>query len=482
MKFLLGIFPKKKINIFISYFFLGTLLALCFDPFNIPFLSLLIIGTFFILNEYVSKKFKNIFSNYFFCGILFGFGFFLTSMHWISNSVLQLDKNLYYIVPLILFFFPLLMSLFFGFMQLANAYLWSNSNAKIFYFSSIWIIFEFLRSTLFTGLPWNLIGYSWSWSLSYSQSVSFLGIYGLGLLTVFCSIGIFSLIIDKKNKIFFLISVVILFFLYLYGNNRITHSITNFTNNEVRIVHTAFDQDEKWLNESIMKTKSMGSNELITIFPESSFGFYSEMPENYVSGYIRNDGKKYFNSIKFRGYVYDKRILVPFGEFTPFSKYLFFIFPNNRLINNSLSKGAKHQEFPGNISPLICYEAIFPSYVRSNLSNETEILINISNDSWFGENSGPKQHFTHSRFRSIELGIPMVRSSNKGYSGLISPNGEIIELINTNEITFTDVKIPQRLETTFFREYGNFLAYFLIVLFFIIGYAINLKSIKIKHE
>ena len=76
----------------------------------------------------------------------------------------------------------------------------------------------------------------------------------------------------------------------------------------------------------------------------------------------------------------------------------------------------------------------------------------------------------------------MVRSSNKGYSGLISPSGEIIELINTNGITFTDVKIPQRLETTFFREYGNFLAYFLIVLFFIIGYAINLKSIKIKHE
>ena len=87
-------------------------------------------------------------------------------------------------------------------MQLINAFFWSNSNSKLFYFSSIWIIFEFLRSVLFTGLPWNLVGYSWSWSLSYSQSASIFGIYGLGLITVFCSVCIFSYIADIKNKFF----------------------------------------------------------------------------------------------------------------------------------------------------------------------------------------------------------------------------------------------------------------------------------------
>ena len=80
--------------------------------------------------------------------------------------------------------------------QLVNAYYWDESNSKIFYFSTVWIVFEFLRSILFTGLPWNLIGYSWSWSLKYSQIVSVLGVYGLGFLTVFCSVSIFSIFIN----------------------------------------------------------------------------------------------------------------------------------------------------------------------------------------------------------------------------------------------------------------------------------------------
>ena len=79
------------------------------------------------------------------------------------------------------------------------------------------------------------------------------------------------------------------------------------------------------------------------------------------------------------------------------------------------------QIFPSNILPLICYEVIFPSFVRKSISNNTDLLVNISNDGWFGNFSGPKQHFVHAQFRSIELGIPMVRSSNKGISGLISP-------------------------------------------------------------
>ena len=102
-------------------------------------------------------------------------------------------------------------------MQMVNAFYWSDSNSKIFFFSLVWIFFEFLRSTLFTGLPWNLIGYSWSWSLIYSQAVSILGVYGLGLLTVFCSVCLFETLNNKKSKLYLLTAIVILAILYLYG-------------------------------------------------------------------------------------------------------------------------------------------------------------------------------------------------------------------------------------------------------------------------
>ena len=99
--------------------------------------------------------------------------------------------------------------------------------------------------------------------------------------------------------------------------------------------------------------------------------------------------------------------------------------------------------------------------------------MNISNDGWFGNFSGPRQHFVHAQFRSIELGLPMVRSSNKGISGLIDPIGQIISFTNSSKIGYLDVKIPKKMNTTVYKKYGNLLTYFLIVLFFIIGYSIR---------
>ena len=197
---LLGLILPNKLNILIYNFFLGLLLALSFDPFKIPFASILAIGLYFLVNDYVFKKFPSQYQLFFYNGVFFGFGFFLLSMYWVSNSIIEFDKNLSFIAPVILICFPIGLSFFFGLMQLVSALVWSDTNSKLFYFSSIWIIFEFLRSSLFTGLPWNLIGYSWSWSMSFSQSTSIFGTYGLGLLTVFCSVSIFSIFLNKKIR------------------------------------------------------------------------------------------------------------------------------------------------------------------------------------------------------------------------------------------------------------------------------------------
>ncbi len=466
----------KKSYLYIFNFLLGVSLAFGFEPFNIPFLSILVIGLYFLINDLVlKKKLQNQYNTFFCNGLFFGFGFFLLSMYWVSNSILEYDPNLFYVSIIILIIFPLSLSIFFGLMQMTNAFFWDESNSKIFYFSSIWIIFEFLRSKLFTGLPWNLIGYSWSWSLEYSQTVSILGTYGLGLLTVFCSACLFSFVSNKKNKIYFLIGIIILGSIYLFGFLRINNHEKINSKNELRIVHTYLDQKDKWTKDSIDKTAAMGSSNLITIFPETSLGFDSNRPKNWVVGYIRKDENNFFNSITYMGYTYDKKILVPFGEYFPFSRLINNFFPESSFFKNELTKGSNNQSFPINLSPFICYEIIFPSFVRKNVSNDTNLLVNISNDGWFGNFSGPKQHFVHAQFRSIELGIPMVRSSNKGISGLISPVGKIMNVTESSKTDYLDVKIPKKLGMTTYREYGNIFTYFLIVLFFIIGYATRSK-------
>ena len=476
---LLEFIPSNRYYLFIINFLLGLSLAFSFDPFNIPFLSILVIGIYFLINDYTFHNLHNHYRVFFYHGLSFGFGFFLLSMYWVSNSILEFDPELFYIAPIILILFPFGLSIFFGVMQIFNAYFWSNSNSRLFYFSSIWIIFEFLRSILFTGLPWNLIGYSWSWSLSYSQTVSFLGIYGLGLLTVFSSVCIFAFLLNNKSKLYLLIASIILVALFTYGQSRVNNYQIVYSEDKLRIVHTYFDQKDKWTRQSIEKIKDMGSSNLITVFPETSLGFDTNMPKNWVSGYIRKDKNNFYNSISYMGFTYDKIILVPFGEYFPFSNFLNTVFPENFFFQSELTPGSNNQPFPVNILPLICYEVIFPNFIRNKVSNNTNLLVNISNDGWFGNFSGPRQHFTHAKFRSIELGIPMVRSSNKGISGLISPIGEIISFTNFNKTTYLDVKIPKKLDSTAYKKYGNLITYFLIVLFFIIGYAIQTKKIKI---
>ena len=474
--FLYELISTRRGYLFFINFILGVSLALCFEPFNIPFLTIPIIGFLFLINDHTFNSNNKTVIIFFLNGIFFGFGFFLLSMYWISNSVLILDESLSYLVPLILIFFPLSMSIFFGLMQVCNALVWSSSDSRLFFFTIIWILFELLRSFIFTGLPWNLIGYSWSWSLGFSQSVSIFGVYGLGFITIFCSVCLINFFNYNNKNIYLYISILILLFLFVFGQYRLISNEIVYSNNTVRIVHTHYDQEMKWSDNGINKIKNMGSNKLLTVFPETSLGLGVDIKKNWFAGYIRKENKKFYNSILYNGKTYDKKILVPFGEFIPFSKYLSYFMPNNQFIQNTLTRGSQNQDFSRKILPLICYEAIFSSFVRKNVSHETELLVNISNDGWFGKHSGPKQHFVHSRFRSIELGIPMVRSSNKGISGIVSPLGEIIHSIDSSENTNLDVKIPYKLNTTFYKKHGNLLTYFLIVLFFIFGYAINLKS------
>jgi len=267
------LFSNKKRLFLLTSLLLGGLFSLSFDPYNIPFFSLIIVGLFFKLNDSIFSIFGKNYKLMFYSGILFGFSFFITSIYWITNSIFVFDSSLAYLSPFPLIILPLILGIFYGLMQLINTFFWSLNISRIFFFSALWIFFEIIRSTLLIGFPWNLVAYSWSWSISVMQSLSLFGVFGLGLISIFCSAGIFSLNLKKANIFLFIFSISILFTIYLFGYNRVLNYENVYLNEDkVRLVSTNFYQKEKWSDESFEKMISLGSNQITTFFPETAFG------------------------------------------------------------------------------------------------------------------------------------------------------------------------------------------------------------------
>ena len=470
---------QSKKYFYFSSFLLGVILSLGFDPYNIPFISLLVVGLLFKLNEQFFIKYNYSYQGFFLIGLTFGFGFFISSTYWISNALIVYGGNTKFLLPFSIVLLPLVLGFFYGVMQLFNCFFWNNSNAKIFYFTVFWIIFELLRSYLFTGLPWNLICYSWSWSTNFIQVLSLIGPYGLGAMSVFCSCAIFSIKKKQSNIIIAVLGIMILFLVNLYGSKRIeNYKETYLDNFDVRIVGTYINQDKKWSESTRAIINEMLSENSLTIIPETMAGLKLLKGKNLLQGYLRNEGTKYYNSIDYNGSTYDKKHLVPFGEYIPFSNFINQT-PLSKYFNTtSLSKG-ETKNFPSNIVPLIYYEGIFPNFVKLNRKIGAKLLVNITNDSWFGKKTGPKQHFTHVKFRAIEEGLPLIRSSNMGFSGLINPLGSIVSQVELESNSYVDVKIPRGVNT-FYSIYRYNIIYFLIALFWIFGYFTQILFNKSK--
>ena len=193
-----------------------------------------------------------------------------------------------------------------------------------------------------------------------------------------------------------------------------------------------------------------------------------------VVGLLRVDTNKLFNSVVFLNskgniiYQYDKIHLVPFGEYIPFrSKFTTIA---NFLSLKDFSSGNIKPNFNlkglGNILTLICYEILFTEEVVSRLSKNTNLLINITNDAWFGKTIGPYQHLALAKIKAVELGIPVVRVANTGISALISPYGEEITKIPLYESGVRTAKLTLPLKNTIYRRYGEII--FIVSILFLI--------------
>lgn len=442
-------------------------------------------------------------------GWWFGFGHFTTGIYWIAIALLTDPDQYAWLIPFAVFGIAAALAVYIALAALAT-YLMplQGMTRKMIGFSLSWVIAEMLRTYLFTGFPWNLLGYVWTCSLPMMQLAALTGIWGLSLITVIAASVPATLIAWDHNtatKVSFRPLAAVFLIVTMMGIGgflRLPAPGTYLpTETTLRIIQANISQDHKWKPElrfntlqrhlNLSRSSSLSHAQLV-IWPESAVP-YSLAPDAdlirllkqaipadglLLTGALRELGDKetyqLWNSlfaIRADGIIadiYDKVHLVPFGEYIPFHNLLPVTKITYGVIDFSAGKAPKTLSLGGTIpsvGPLICYEAIFPTNIIDK-PNRPGWLLNITNDAWFGMSSAPYQHLQMARMRTVEQGIPLVRAANTGISAIIDAYGHINEMLPLGEAGVLEGKLPSAVSPTFYHYYGN---YIILIVISVIG-------------
>ena len=499
---------------------LGALTSLSLPPLNFFLINFF---TFSIFFGFLFKKLNLEKKRYFFIyGWLFGFGYFLTNLYWITIA-LSFDKDLGYLIPIALIIIPSFLALFYGLISIIFCLLNpKNILSAFFIFSLLFGIFEFIRGTILTGFPWNLIVYSFSENLSFINVISLIGTYSLNLIVIsfFTAPAIYVLRKSRREIMVCLLLFILPILILIYGNSQKQKFLVkeekkiNYT---IRIIgsNISLDRfykdtlDKEIIEELILISSPEKNKKIFFLWPEGmlpnlyqdemkvfSESFKNNFDENHIIGigltkreYI-NNGYEFYNSFAVFDYNfnlikdYNKNKLVPFGEFLPFESFLNKI--GLKVITNnfgSFTKGYEREiiqikdEFGQfKFLPLICYEIIYSGSLFED--QKFDYIFNISEDGWFGKSIGPKQHFIHSIFRAIETGKYVIRSANNGVAAIINPLGEIEQKINYENNGYIDFDKSKEVSETIFSTYGNKIFVILILLYIFVIFSFN----RFKNE
>jgi apolipoprotein N-acyltransferase len=336
-------------------------------------------------------------------------------------------------------------------------------------FPVVWTAVEMARSHLFTGFPWMLLGYAIAGSATLRQAADLAGVPGLSFLLALTGVSIYLAgrrLADRFHPIAaipLVPGIAAILFLVLYGRAGSANPAgpaSRVPEVKVGIAQGGIDQSVKWdpgnqlatletYGELTRKARDAGAQ--VVVWPETAapffYGWEAELSRRVeaiaVSGgipilfgapwYDPAGGGKFYNSVfhmDARGVVlgrYDKRHLVPFGEYIPLRPVLFFL---TKLTagEEDFSTGTGPALFRVDGRPVaasICYEALFPALVREGVLDGATWLVNVTNDAWFGDTVAPHQHLAMARMRCVEFRRPMVRAANSGISAVIDAGGGV---------------------------------------------------------
>ncbi len=449
----------------------------------------------------------------FLTGWAFGTGYFFAGLYWVGIAFLVDAEQYAALIPLAIGGLAAGLGLFPAVAVLA---VWASRRrglSRAALLAATWLALEWLRSWVFTGFPWNLIGSAWALSEAMLQFAAISGVWGLSLVTVLAASSSSTLGDAAAGPLRRWLpgcaGLSLIALIWLGGAWRLAgapdpndHVVRDVG---LRLVQPSIAHSSKWRadlrsrhisDQMALSMRDNGNRVTHLVWSETAitFGLTDNADlRRVLSGIVPPGGllltgaprranpggrSRVWNSFHaldsaggIRG-TYDKFHLVPFGEYVPFRSLLGFAKLTQGRLDFTPGSGLRTLVLPGlpPVSPLICYEVIFPGRVTA-AGTRPDWLLNLTNDAWFGTSSGPYQHFASARLRAVEEGLPIVRVANSGISAVVDGYGRVLHRLGLNRIGVIDSPLPRPVETrTLYSRIGNWVVLILIAATAAIGF------------
>jgi apolipoprotein N-acyltransferase len=393
-------------------------------------------------------------------GFLFGLGLFGVGVSWVYVAIHDYGYTGAALAALLTFLFVAFLALFIA----VQAYLGARLQQRLpiawhgLVFAVMWLVFEWLRGWVLTGFPWLDLGYS-QINAPLAGFAPIFGSYGVSLLTVLTAAVLWQLALQRSRTTYAMLGCIVIVWLAGLGLKSVQWSQPTGKPLKVAVVQGNLPQLTKWDPDKIMHrlnyyadlSKPYWGKVDAIVWPENALTIlWQDAPEEYrlnLQQHVKQSGTdlviglpyanektgEYYSSMLVLGKtpgVYNKRHLVPFGEYVPLASLLRGLIKFFDLPMSGFSPGAEHQkhlEVAGQpLAPSICYEDAFGSEVIAFLP-QASLLINGSNNAWYGRSLAPYQHLQISSMRALETARELIRATTTGISALVDQHGRIIE-------------------------------------------------------
>lgn len=441
---------------------------------------------------------------------LSGLGYFGASLFWIIEPFLIEPEIHGWMAPFALFGMAGGMALFWGVAGWLAAKLAHGAGRLVVLVAAL-VGLELLRGHLFGGFPWAMLGHIWV-ETPLRALAAYGGAGGLSVVTVLLALAPAYAQGRHGRAIGAASSIVVLGTLWFWSLSQA--ALPPDRGPVVRLAQPNAIMSEKWQEDNALRyfLRLLDQTEaeadpapVLVIWPETAVDFLLEYPGQGLAlmadaliaqgpqaklafGVQRAEAGRYFNSLAVLtpeaeiSHIYDKHHLVPFGEYVPLAEWITGTrlagFAGQMLMGYSPGPGPVVLDFGdvGLVLPLICYEAIFPRHSRTDL--RPDWILQITNDGWFGELTGPYQHLAQARLRAVETGLPLIRVANTGVSAVIDARGGIVASIPLGVEGYLDAVIPGALDVTPYLRWGDWPVWVLVLVLGGVGLALNRVALR----
>lgn len=465
----------------------GAAMVLAYAPFSLGALAPVAIALLLLLLSYSQTGKQALFT-----GFWFGLGWFGTGISWVFVSIDRFGGMPFLASLAVMFILVAYLALF----PALAAGLWFrlrrfNKRAALLSFPIIWLLCELARGWFLTGFPWLTLGYTQT-DTTLGQLAPHVGEVGISVAVLLTAIGFAYTVLSKRLE---WLSLPIAVYALAWFSPMLNPMQLTGETVSAALVQGNIKQDLKWDPEQEWPnfiayqdlSRPHYANHDIVIWPESAITFIEPFAQGpladldhrarthnttIVSGVIdyQPEARDFYNTIAVFGDTnapyawnnnnrYQKHNLLPIGEFVPFEDLLRPLAPLFNLPMSSFSRGNAVQsnlQVNGHqLAANICYEVAYSGYLRTQINPETDLLLTISNDSWFGDSHGPHQHLEIARMRAMEFGRPLLRATNNGITAAVDERGYSLGRIAQFEPGVLSVEVALVAGTTYYTRLGT---------------------------